>query len=872
MVVLNVLAALALQQLAMPPIHTTPPLTVDTAALRHNNGRTPPFALAVRATAGSPRIDGQLDDPVWALAEPVTRFTQFAPRDGESATERTEVRVAYDDEAVYVAARMFESEPARIAAQLGRRDALGQSDFFEVDFDSYHDHRTSFQFYVNPLGVKMDLVASNDLTSGDLGWDPVWDAATTRDSLGWTAEIRIPLSQLRFPNAARQVWGVNFYRNIQRKAEQDFWSYFSQTDQGYASFFGHLLGMENLPQPRRLEVLPYLTGVEQRIDPGAANNPFNDGSREIGRLGLDLKYGLTSNLTLNGTVNPDFGQVDADPAEVNLTAYETYLSERRPFFVEGADIFSTTSPGYIPVSGAQFLYSRRIGRAPQGSAQYRGDAAFTDEPTSTTILGAAKLTGRTGGGWVLGMLDAVTSRAFAAVDSAGIRFRDEVEPLTNYAVLRAKRDFGGGASSLGLMGTAVNRRIDDTRLDFLRTSAYAGGVDFSHRFSRNRYSLFAAVGYSYIQGDTLAIKAAQRSSARYYQRPDADYVSYDPTRTSLAGWNAALGVSKDQGATNYAVGVSATSPGFEINDLGYQTRADRATANAWVGRRWTRPGRVFRSASVNAGGNLGWNFGGDRTSTSANTSAYGLFLNYWSINAGLSGGLRVVNDGLLRGGPAGIQPANWSAYGAIQSDYRKPVRAYLNYQYTRNELNGWGSYWYASLAVRPSSTVSISVGPSYSVSLTPQQYVMGFADATAVATFGRRYVFAEVLQHSLDLTTRLNVTVTPTLSLQLYAQPFVATGDYRRFKTLEAPRTTDYVAIADSSAPAGLNFSYRSLRGNAVVRWEYRPGSTLFFVWTTACSAYAPSAQFDAVSDVGRLCQGRADNVFAVKMNYWLSL
>jgi hypothetical protein len=900
MVVINVLAALALQQLAMPPIHSAPPFAVDTAALRHNNGRTPPFALAVRATGGSPRIDGRLDDPIWASTEPVTRFTQFAPADGESATERTEVRVAYDDEAIYVAARMFESEPAKIAAQLGRRDAIGQSDFFEVDFDSYHDHRTSFQFYVNPLGVKRDLVASNDAGYGDLGWDPVWEAATTRDSLGWTAELRIPLSQLRFPNTRAQVWGVNFYRNIQRKAEQDFWGYFSQTDQGYASFFGHLLGLENLPQPRRLEVLPYVSGVAERIDPGAPNNPFNDGSREIGRLGLDLKYGLTSNLTLNGTVNPDFGQVDADPAQVNLTAYETYLSELRPFFVEGADIFSTTSPGFIPVSGAQFLYSRRIGRAPQGYADAR--SGFVDQPSSTTILGATKLTGRTAGGWSVGLLDAVTAREFATVDSAGVRFRDEVEPLTNYAVLRAKREFGGGSSSLGLMGTAVNRRLDDDRLDFLRTAAYTGGVDFSHRFSRNRYSLFAAVGYSYIQGDTLAIQAAQRSSARYYQRPDADYHTYDPTRTSLAGWNAALGFSRDQGSTNYAVGVSATSPGFEINDLGYQTRADRATANAFVGHRWTRPGRLFRFATFSASGGAAWNFGGDRTTTSVGTSAYGQFLNFWSVNGGFSRSFRVANDALLRGGPVGISPSSWSVYGSAQSDYRKPVQVYVNYQHSANELGGWGNYLYTSLTIRPTPTISISAGPSYSVSLTPQQYVRGLTDATAEATLGRRYVFAEILQHSLDLTTRLNVTVTPSLSLQLYLQPFVATGEYRRFKELVAPRTTDFLVYGeapgssltpvtnpdgsvaaydldpDGAGPRSVvrlgnpDFSSRSLRGNAVLRWEYRPGSTLFLVWTTACSSFGSNPAFNAGQDFRQLCQGKSDNVFAVKLNYWLSL
>jgi len=865
------LATLALQQQAT--LRPDRVLTaVDSAELRHANGRVPARMEAVRAAPGTIRVDGRLDEAAWAAAQPATGFRQQSPHDGDPATERTEVRILYDDDAVYVGARMFDSEPSRIVARLGRRDAGTQSDLFEVDFDSYHDHRTSFQFYVNPLGVKQDRVASNDFAGGDDAWDPVWDAATQRDSQGWTAEIRIPLSQLRFPNRPTQVWGVNFFRYIQRKAESDLWSYFAQTDQGYASFFGHVLGLAGLPQPRRLEVLPYAAGMEERSATGAPGNPFDDGSRETGRVGVDLKYGLTSNLTLNATVNPDFGQVEADPAEVNLTAYETYFSERRPFFVEGADIFSGTSPGFINVNGPRFLYSRRIGRAPQGAPEDHGPGAFTDAPTATTILGAAKLSGRTAGGWSLGVLEAVTARENARTDSAGVSFRDEVEPLTNYAVVRAKREFAAGATTLGFTGTAVNRRIDDPRLSFLRSSAYAGGLDFGHRFARNRYSFFAALGGSYIRGDTLAIQAAQLSSARYYQRPDAGYVSYDPARRALAGWNAALGVSKDEGSSNFALGASATSPGFEINDLGYQTRADRVALNLWVGHRWTRPGKVFRSASVTANTNLGWNFGGDRTSTYVGASGYGEFLNYWSANLGLSGQFRTVNDGLLRGGPAGLSPAGWDVYGQIGSDYRKPVQASVFYEYSRTETGGWGHYLSPSLSWRPSPTVSISAGPSYSVSLSTQQYVTSFADPTATATFGRRYVFAEVLQHSLDLTTRLNVTLTPTLSLQFWTQPFVATGDYRDIRSLARPRCFGYLAYADSAALGNLDFSYRSLRGNAVLRWEYRPGSTLFLVWTTSCSAYGARPAFDAAGDLGRLCQGRSSNVFAVKANYWLSL
>jgi len=885
------------------PAPSAAALAADTGVLRHANGRVPPVIAAIRATAGAPRLDGRLNDALWALAQPITEFTQREPHDGQPATERTEVRIAYDDEAVYVAARMFDAEPARVAAQLSRRDNIVQSDAFEVDFDSYHDHQTSFQFWTNPLGVKADAVGTTDIGQGDDAWDPVWEVATTRDSLGWTAEMRIPLSQLRFTDAREQVWGVTLWRYIHRKGETSMWAYASQTDAGYASNFGHLFGLENLPQPRRVELLPYVAGVEERVDPGAAGNPFNDGSREVGRVGLDLQYGLTSDLTLSATVNPDFGQVEADPAVVNLTAYETSLSERRPFFVEGAGIFRARSPGGIRVSGPQYLYSRRIGREPQGSAEYRGEGSFTDQPTSTTILGATKLSGRTAGGWSVGMLDAVTAREYATVaDSLGVRYRDQVEPLTNYAVVRAKRDFRGGASTLGVTATAVNRRIDDSRLDSLRTAAYTGGFDFGHRLSHNRYSFFAALGFSYIQGDTLAIQAAQRSSARYFQRPDAGHTEYDPTRTSLAGAYAALGFSRDQGSVVWSFSANASTPGFEINDLGYQTRSDRITLYGQVSRRWTRPGRVFRSAQVGVGANGFWNFDGDRNTTSVSAAWSGQLLNYWGLSADYQYNLRSVNDALLRGGPAGITPAGWGSDVGFSSDFRKPLVLTVQLYLARNEMGYRDLSAFSQLTYRPTPTVSVSLTPSLDVSRTPNQYVRSVADTTASATFLRRYVFAEIFQRTLDLTTRLDVTLSPALSLQLYAQPFVATGDYRRFRELIAPRTTDFLTYGetpgstirdsvdtqgrllghfldpdgagprDSAYVRNPDFNARSLRGNAVLRWEYRPGSTLYLVWTQSCSSKTANPAFNAVQDMRHLCPGRSDHVFAVKLNYWMSL
>jgi hypothetical protein len=881
------------------PPPTTGATAADTGTMRHANGRTPPIATAIRVPGGSIHIDGQFNEPAWATAEPITSFTQFVPQEGDPATERTEVRIVYDDGAVYVAARMFDSDPHGVRTQLARRDNNTEADNFGVAFDSYHDHNSSFAFKVNPSGVKDDRLIGQDGNSADRGWDPVWEVATTRDSLGWTAEMRIPLSQLRFSHAESQVWGINLFRYIQRKAEDDRFAWSRQNERGFTSFFGHLFGLSRLPQPRRLELLPYTTAREERIHSGASNNPFNDGSRQVASGGLDLKYGLSSNLTLDATVSPDFGQVEDDPAFVNLSAFEQFFGERRPFFVEGRDIFRT--------GGQQYFYSRRIGRPPQGSADSRG--GFVDQPNHATILGAAKLSGQLGGGWSVGLLDAVTAREFATVDVAGERFRDEVEPLTNYFVARGKRDFTRGSNQMGFILTAVNRNMDDARLNFLRASAYAAGFDFGHRFGHNRYNLTGSVGFSRIAGDSLAVQRAQLSSARYYQRPDAGYVEYDPARTSLLGWTAALSLGKEAGRYQYGIFGSATSPGFELNDAGFQTRADRLTLFGFVNRRWTKPGKLFRFAFIGNNAGVEQNFGGVRTGLRYNLNLSVQFLNYWGAN--LSSGItaRSLSDGLTRGGPLAQLPSGWFVNGGVYSDSRKPVAGSLYGSYAEDEIGGWSWGLYTTFDLRPSSTIQFSIRPGYQISLSPLQYLQSQSDPAATETYGRQYVFGRILQKSLDLTTRLNVTFTPNLSLQLYTQPFVATGAYSRFRTLARSGTLDYVVYGETPGstlrcfdssdglipcagaavpaysvanpnPAGgaadvrisnHNFNSRSLRGNAVLRYEYRPGSTLYLVWTRNCSSFSSDPAFRAAEELQHLCQGPSDNVFGIKVNYWLS-
>jgi hypothetical protein len=892
---------LAVQQPGGPP-STPQAIAADTGSMRHANKRTPPLAYATRLLAGrgSIHLDGRLDEPIWANAAAMTQFSQTAPREGDPATERTDVRVVYDDDAVYVAARMFDSERGGVRGQLARRDAPTEADIFEVALDSYHDHNTAFVFGVNASGVKTDRVASSDGFSSDDGWDPVWEAAARVDTAGWVAELRIPLSQLRYSTASSQVWGVNFFRRLQRKAETDVYAYSRPTDRGYASFFAHLVGIEGLPRSRRLELLPYATMREERVDPGAGDNPFNDGSRHVAGAGLDVKYGLTSSLTLDATINPDFGQVDADPAFVNLSAFEQFLNERRPFFVEGADIFSFNA-------NSQLFYSRRVGRPPQGSADAR--SGFVDQPDHATILGASKLSGRVGG-WSLGVLQATTAREHATVDSAGRRFEDAVEPLTNYVVARGLRDWRGGADRLGFIATAVNRDIGSASLDFLRRSAYVGGLDFGHRFAGNVYNLTGSLVASRIAGDTLAIQRAQRSSARYFQRPDAATLRYRPSATSMDGWSGFVNLGKEAGDIQFGLTAAATSPGFETNDAGFQTSANDVNYLGFVNRRWTKPGKVFRFAF--AGNNLQYdqNFDRVRKGLRYNVNLQGTFLNYWNSDAHFTHAWRTPSDNLTRGGPLADMPAFWSVSGGVGTDTRRRFSTYNGGSYAHNEIGGWGSSWFASFDFRPTTATTLSVQPSYNASNSRLQYIQSNADPLATNTFGRQYVFSEVLQHSLDLTTRLNVTFRPTLSLQFYAQPFIATGDYHDLKALARPRSLDYVIYgrtgtstlacytaknlavecdgrpgiayyigdpdAEGARPSvrvdNRDFDSRSLNGNAVLRWEYRPGSTMFFVWSTNCAAGTADPRFNASDGIRRLCAGPSNNVFAVKANYWVSL
>lgn len=872
--------------------------TVDSAAAqRHSGGGTPLTVTAVRA-AHTPTLDGRLDDAAWVAASPISQLIQSDPDEGRPVSEATVVRVVYDATALYIGVRLYDRDPGGVARRLARRDASTPSDDFRVLLDTYHDHRTAFQFAVSAAGVRQDEVNGDDGGYSDDSWDPVWQVATLVDSLGWTAELRIPFSQLRFSAAPDQVWGIRFARWIQRKNELALFPFVPKTQTGVASRFAHLVGLHGIPAPRRAEFVPYFVSRGSFDESAHPSNPFDNGRTTFYGAGMDVKTGVTSNLTLDLTVNPDFGQVELDPAYVNLTEFEQFLSEHRPFFVEGADIFrfGSTGGGLNRFSDTPlYFYSRRIGRPPQGKTSSRGQ--FKDMPENTTIFGAAKLSGKTADGWSVGVLEALTAREYAVVADTltGARRADEVEPLTSYFSSRVKRDFRGGTTTLGFLATAMQRDLDRPSMNFLNSAAYAGAMDFTHRWQNRTYTLAGSIGGSYIRGDTRAIESAQRSSARYFQRPDAERLHYDPERTSLGGIAADLYLNKVQGNWVWGLAGSTATPGFEVNDLGFQKRVDRLSVGAAVGRRWTQPGKMFRQAYLYLSGKSGWNYDRDLIQQSVNLYALGRFRNFWEATLNLNYAAPVQDDRLTRGGPLALKPAEWQVTAEAYSDNRKPVSLYAYAGHTRDAAGGWYTSLLPKVTYRPSKTLSVSLSAGTDIGRDAAQYVQRVTDSSATATLGTRYVFAELYQRSAYLTLNVNAAFSRALSLQLYAQPFTFVGDYDGYKELTARRTfdfsrygrdngstivpdgSDYTVDPDGSGaanPFGVgnpDFRSRSFRLNAVLRWEYRPGSTVFLVWSQTRSGDFSSVGVDLASDLRQaVFLDRPTNVVLLKLNYWL--
>jgi hypothetical protein len=830
------------------------------ASLRAHRADNPPF------------IDGRLDEPSWQSADVAGNFRQYEPHEGEPATERTEVRVLYDNSALYVGVRLYDSEPGQIVARLSRRDEDPDADRFTFYVDPLHDRLTGAAFEVSAAGTQRDAIISND-TNRDSSWDAVWESAVSIDSEGWTIEMRIPLSQLRFLRSDRQTWGFNAERFIYRKNERDWFELVPRAESGLASRMAVLTDINGVEPRRALEVVPYTAFRSEFVESPVVGNPFNDGSRQFGAAGLDLRYALRSNVILSATVNPDFGQVEIDPAVVNLGAFETFFPEKRPFFIEGAQIFSNF--GYLGANSRfgfnrdepSLIHTRRIGRTPQGLAS--GD--FADIPSGTTILGAAKLTGKTTKGWSFGILEAVTGREFARTETAGQRSLVEVEPLTNYFAGRLLREFGDGRSGLGTLFTSVNRQFDDPSLrDLLPGRANVAGIDGYHFIDSDReWVVNGRFVVSEVAGSSDAIARLQQEPQRYFQRSDTPHVAFDPSRTSLRGWNGDINLNRNQGAWNLNTALWAVSPGFESGDIGFHYNGD-----VWgnhVAFTWKQivPDRFTRYRDLTVAQFFVWNYGNAKLGDGLMSFGNMTFLNYWNAGGSIAFFRKTQSDRLTRGGPPTLELPSGFANIYLNSDSRKTVAWHFEGGRDWNDAGGGGGSGGLSVEWKPSPGVNVSTGPYYSHSINVAQYVTTVEDPTATATNGTRYVFARLQQKQLSLDTRVNLLFTPKASLQVFMQPLVVVGDYLDFKSLAAPKTFDFDPYP--SVPFDPDFNFKSLRVNAVFRWEWRLGSTFYIAWTQQRQDLNNPGQFQLGRDLGRVFSGPADNIFLVKISRWFS-
>lgn len=821
-----------------------------------------PVARAVERS-GEIHLDGRLDEAAWQAAPPITDFTQVDPEEGRPVSQATEVRILYDAEALYIGVRLHDD--GAVTARLGRRDMdLGDSDWFGVVLDSYHDRRTGFVFDVNPAGVQRDAVKSVAGSGGerdDNSWDAVWDVATSVDEGGWTAEYRIPFSQLSFNEEDEPVWGIQLERVIGRRREYAVTSFTPKSQPGGIPTYGYLEGLRGIRSGNRLELLPYVLSRAEFVDPGA--NPFRTDSEGSGEIGLDLRYRVTSDLTLNATVNPDFGQVEVDPAVVNLGVYEVFFQERRPFFVEGSEIFDFGRN----TSGGQLFYSRRIGRSPQLSPP----TATADVPDVSRIWGATKFSGKTSAGWSVGVIEAVTGREEARVRIDDVDSRFGVEPLTNYLVARVRKDGAEGRTSLGGMVTATSRDLDSEPLEAaLRASGYSGGIDFRVETADRAWAVLGSAAISRVGGSASALIRTQRAGNHFFQRPDADHLSVDETASSLTGYSVGASLER-RGGEHWrgSVALAATSPAFEVNDLGFQTRTDRRDAAVELRYQEDQPGTFFRNYSVTSSVRYEHNYDWQRIQGRWNAGFNFRGLDFWGGHLGVSRATRALDDRSTRGGPLMERPADWSGFAAVYSDQRKPVTVSTTLRGSRNAYDGSGSSIEVSLGLRPSDRWNLSITPSWALNRTDAQYVGTVVDSDAVDTFGARYLFAPLEQTTLAMETRLNVTFTPRLSFELFAQPFLSSGDYGVVRELAAPQSYSF-RDTPVSAP-DRDFNLRSLRGTAVLRWEWRPGSTLYLAWQQNRASSERFGDFDFGRDRAALFDAQPDNIFLLKVNYWFT-
>jgi hypothetical protein len=860
------------------------------------SGQAPDAKKQYKATriSTAPEINGVLDEPVWQEGSWIDDFTQNEPYNGAKASQRTEFSVLFDDDNLYVGIKAFDTSPDSIVNRLTRRDQV-DGDVVGIILDSFHDLRTGFLFGASSSGVKFDQMFTDDGQNEDPSWDPNWWVKTSINEDGWVAEMKIPFSQVRFEKNSGDVWGLNFARILFRKNETTFWQHIPKDAPGFIHLMGELTGLEEIKPRKIFDITPYTVAKAETFK-AEPDNPFMKSGRSS-KLngGIDAKIGITNNMTMDLTINPDFGQVEADPSEVNLSAYETFFSEKRPFFIEGNNITNfALGIGDGGVGNDNLFYSRRIGRRPQGDPDLE-DGWNAKVPTNTTILGAAKLTGKTKNGLSIGFVEAMTAEEKAEIDTLGGRKYETVEPLTNYMVGRVQKDLKDGNTIIGGIFTSTNRFLDDNLADFMHKNAYSGGVDFTQYFKEKSWMFNVNSAFSLVEGSSKAIENTQKSSAHYYQRPDKSYSLLDTTRTSLAGSGGRMQLMKLNGHWNFMSATLWKTPGFETNDLGFIREADQILSVLWAGYHVWDPKWIYRSYNLNFDVFSVWNFGGNNLGRGFEWNANMNLKNFWSAWTGGNLQSAAVATGMLRGGPMMKTPGNVNLRLGFSSDNRKK----LSFSFFTNYGNGYqksskNSYSEIGITYKPTDYLSFTISPGLSNSFTDLQYVTKLDYNN-----DNRYIFASIDRKTINTSFRVNLNLSPNLTFQYWGQPFIATGKYYNYKFITSPMADIYTDRFSTYTPGQINltgstyyidenidgnidydfdrkdFNVQEFLSNLVVRWEYNPGSTVYLVWSQTRSSDNDSGQLDFFNNMGDLFtadEAKPHNVFLIKFSYRFGL
>ncbi|MBC8376425.1 MAG: carbohydrate binding family 9 domain-containing protein [FCB group bacterium] len=847
-------------------------------------------------------IDGHLDEALYQGIS-YSDFIQYEPFNGAKASQKTDMWIAYDDAAIYVGARMWDTSPDSVVGRIGRRDAYLNSDIFEVIIDSYHDKRSGFSFQINPAGSMRDEVYFNDSWTDD-SWDGIWEGKTRIDDRGWTAEMRIPLSQLRFSEKEEYVWGILPTRYIQRAGEWDYFVYFPLNESGAMSRTADLTEIRNIHPPKRREYMPYVTASASNL-PNSKDNTFIEGKDSDFGVGADIKLGIGANLTVDATINPDFGQVEADPSSINLSDHETYYSEKRPFFLEGRSIFNFGNGGPtnnigINFGEPRFFYSRRIGRPPQGY-KYSIDADSLDQPSNTRILGAAKISGKVGDNWSVGGLTALTNREYAHYYENSKIIDEQVEPYTSYNVLRSLKEFDDGRYGLGFMGTYTHRIMDGIELlgdfddqhesaDLLSEKGLGLGIDGWAFLGENRdWALGGWGGFSQINGTESRIFDLQNNSSHYFQRPDAVHVKLDTNATSLSGHAGRIKLNKEAGTVTFNAALGWISPGFESNDLGLTGSTDVINKHIMLGYRWLDRGQYIRSANASVIYANNHDFDWVKTSDVFFGMGQVRFVNFWNIHVDGGYALENMSNNNLRGGPRVLEPGEAFLSGNLSSDYRKNLSFNWSYNYGSEDDGGHETGLSMHVNMKIGDRLNLSFGPAIFWDTEMAQYIETIDDPANTQMFGKRYVVSQLDQTITSADIRIDFPITPQFTLEGYFQPFFAVGDYSGFKEYKRPESNEFLVYGEEGSTIDENFvidptggsdddaftlynpdfNYKALIGTLVLRWEFSPGSTMFFVWTHNGSNYENQGVFDFAQDFDTLLKSEADDIFALKMSYW---